>query len=87
MPWTEIVLVNQDTGKRESYGMLAKKLIVGQYTLVLTYDESRQMWWILAMAETGKLTMGYHEDRREDCWKAFFYLADDERRIAQEWPS
>lgn len=68
----EIRLVNPTTGERESFGILAKRRQVGPYSLRLTYDEVRRLWWIILHAESGSIaTVGYTEARRVVAWDLF----------------
>lgn len=68
----EIRLVNPTTGARESFGILAERRQVGPYSLRLTYDEVRRLWWIILHMEGGQVaTVGYTEARRDIAWELF----------------
>lgn len=81
--WTEIILVNEDTGERHSYGMLVNTREIGPLAVCLTYDEhlqaagERGVWWIIVhdRERDKKAVIGFRASRRYEAW--MLYLGGD----------
>lgn len=71
----DLVVVDPKTGRRENCGVIAKKRTIGDTLLYLTYDEPNRFWWIV-WKEDRLRKIGFVEDRREDCWKAFLGMTE-----------
>lgn len=73
----DLVVVDPKTGGRENCGVVAKKRTIGDILVYLTYDEPNRFWWIVWKDDRLR-KIGFAESRREDCWKAFFGMTEDD---------
>lgn len=80
---TEVWIVNPETGKRECYGVVYQRRQVGAWTLLLSWDESMDIWWITPTHPTKPMTQAGFiakvlPHRREDAWHYFFEITEHE---------
>jgi hypothetical protein len=71
----DLVAIDPETGERHACGAIAKKRMIGDTTVWLTYDEPGRMWWIV-MQDDVLRKIGFIEARREACWETFFGMTE-----------
>ena len=76
----EVVLVDDETGRQESYGRLVKRRHVGSYLVQLADDVLRGMWWIIAVRvdPPRQVFIGLRHGRRVDAEHAFDHITEAE---------
>ncbi len=62
-----------ESGRRESYGTLVRRRVVGGYLVELADDAARGMWWVIAVRTDlpRHVIMGFRRERRLDAGRTF----------------